>query len=457
MTPFEPIPSRAWAALAVASSTVVMIILDSGFVALAFPEIEAEFADTDRSTLSWISAGYFISLASLMLVTGRLAERIGRRRVFIGGLATYAIGAIAMALAATPVLVIAARLVQGAGAAALTPVSLAIALAEFPLSRRSTAIGGWAVIGGTSGVVAPTVGAVLVNGFGWRAPFVLLAGLLVLVAIVALRTLDADATPAKPSAIDIPSVPLAIASVGAVALVLAKVREWGLADARLVSALVLAAVAGALLLHRSRSAPGSLIDLELFRIRSYSVGAVASVFTQSGFFAFFFTAPLFFTEVWGYSVLAAGFALAFHQGVSAVVGLPLGRLADRVGVARIVGVGGLLAALSFGLLILFVDATPNLALAIVPAFALGGIGTMANGAFSTSIALREIDDATLTRASSGYYVSRRLASGLGVVVGAAILGEASGPASLDDFKMVWAFAAACYALSGLVAFADRVG
>ena len=86
-----------------------------------------------------------------------------------GGRILSAIGAIAMALAATPVLVIAARLVQGAGAAALTPVSLAIALAEFPLSRRSTAIGGWAVIGGTSGVVAPTVGAVLVNGFGWRA------------------------------------------------------------------------------------------------------------------------------------------------------------------------------------------------------------------------------------------------------------------------------------------------
>lgn len=454
METLQPIPRRAWATLGVASSTVVLIILDSGFVSLAFPEIEEEFANTERSTLSWISSGYFIALAALMLVTGRLAERIGRRRVFVGGLAIYALGAVAMALASTPLLVIAARLVQGSGAAALAPVSLAIALKEFPISRRSTAIGGWAVIGGTSGVVAPTIGAVLVDGLGWRAPFVLLAALLVIVAFVAMRALEVDPPTDTPSAIDLASIPLAIAAVGGAALVLTKARDWGL-DQRLAVTLGVSVVAGALLLHRSRSAAGSLIDLTLFKIRSYSVGSLASVFTQIGFFAFFFTAPLFFTEVWGYSVLAAGFALAFHQGVAAVVGMPLGRLADRVGVYRIVGFGGFVAALSFVLMILLVDAAPNLGLAIVPAFVLGGIGTMANGAFTTSIALRKIDDDALTRASSGYYVTRRLASGLGVVIGTAILGDASGPESLGDFKLVWAFAGACYAMSGLVAFADR--
>ena len=80
---------------------------------------------------------------------------------------------------------------------------------------------------------------------------------------------------------------------------------------------------------------------------------------------------------------------------------------------------------------------------------------MANGAFTTSIALRQIDDDTLARASSGYYVTRRLASGLGVVVGTALLGDATGPESLSAFKTVWVFAGACYAISGLVAFTDR--
>ncbi|MEM7091611.1 MAG: MFS transporter [Actinomycetota bacterium] len=455
MRTFEPIPGRAWVILGVASSTVVLIILDSGFISLAFPEIEAEFVDTGRSTLSWISSGYFIAMASLMLVTGRLAERVGRRRVFLGGLAIYALGALVMAVAPTPVSLIGARLVQGAGAAALAPVSLAIALKEFPTGRRSTAIGGWAVIGGSSGVLAPTLGAILVDAFGWRAPFVLLAALLGAVGFVATRVLEVDARPGTPPAIDLHSVPLAIAAVGGSALVLTEVRNWGLIDGRLIAAVAVAAIAAVVLLRRSRSVPGSLIDLALFRIPSYSIGSLASVFSQVGFFAFFFTAPLFFTQVWGYSVLTAGFALAFHQGVSAIVGLPLGRLADRIGVRWIVGCGGLMAAVSFVLMVSFVDSTPQLVSVVLPAFLLGGIGTMANGAFTTSIALREIGDDAMTRASSGYYVARRLASGLGVVIGAALLGDASGAQRVDDFERVWVFAAACYALSGLIAFADR--
>ncbi len=451
----EPIPGRAWLALAVASATVVIIILDSGFVSLAFPEIETEFATTDRSTLSWISSGYFIAMASLMLITGRLAERVGVRRVFLGGLATYAFGALTMAAASTPILIIGARLVQGAGAAALTPVSLAIALREFPVSRRSTAIGGWAVIGGLSGVVAPTAGAVVIDAFGWRAPFVLLVGLLLGVAFAAVRVLDADVSTDEPSPVDIPSVPLAIAAVGSAALVLTKVRDWGVDDVRIPVFILLSLAAGTFLLRRSRTAPGSLIDLGLFSIRSYSIGSVASVFTQIGFFSFFFTAPLFFTEVWGYSVLAAGLALAFHQAVSAVVGLPLGRVADRLGLRQIVGFGGILVGVSFAWMLVFVDTEANLVLAILPAFFVGGIGTMANGAFSTSIALREISDDALARASSGYYVTRRLASGLGVVVGTAILGDSAGPESLNDFKAVWVFSGLCYVISGLAAFRDR--
>lgn len=451
----EPIPPRAWAALAVASATVVLIILDSGFVSLAFPEIEAEFSTSARSTLSWVSSGYFIALASLMLVAGRLAERWGRKRVFLGGLALYAVGALLIIVAVSPAAVIAARLLQGAGAAALTPVSLAIALQEFPVSRRSTAIAGWAVIGGSSGVVAPTLGAIIVDAGGWRAPFVLLVLLLAVVAAVAARTLQPDDRPAVPSPVDLPSVPLAIFSVGAVALLLSKGPAWGWGDLRPYLAAVTALVAGPWLLVRSRTAAGSLVDLGLFSRRSFTIGSVCSAFTQLGFFSFFFTAPLFFNGVWGYSVLTAGFALALHQGVSALVGVPLGRLAESVGPRLVVGVGGLLAGSSFLWLVIAVDDSPNFVVAVLPAFLFGGVGTMANGAFSTSLALREIPDDTLARATSAYYVTRRLASGLGVVVGVMLLGDTEAAAPRSSFIWVWAFAGACYAISGLVAFADR--
>lgn len=447
----EQIPRRAWAVLAVASATVVLIILDSGFVALGFPEIEDEFVTTPRSTLSWVSSGYFISLASLMLIAGRLAERLGRRRVFLGGLSLYAVGALLMGLAPSVPVLITARFVQGAGAAALTPVSLAIALREFPVSRRSTAIGGWAVLGGSAGVVAPTLGAVLVALGGWRLPFLLLAALLILVGFAAARLLDADVASDQHHAVDLASVALTLLSVGAAALALSKARDWGLGDTRIIATLIIAIVAFPLLLRRSATAEGSLIDLNLFRVRSYAFGSLASMFTQIGFFAFFFTAPLFFTEVWQYSVLLAGFALAFHQGTSAIVGFPLGRLADRIGAASVVAIGGAVAAGSFMWMIAFVTASPNFMIAILPAFALGGIGTMANGAFTTSLALQDISNDVLARASSGYYVTRRIASGIGVVCGAAILGETSGVGSLTQFKLVWLFVGTCYALSGVAA------
>lgn len=452
----ESIPRRAWAVLAVASATVVLIILDSGFVALGFPEIEDEFRASSRSTLSWVSSGYFIALASLMLVAGRLAERMGRRTVFIGGLALYAAGALLMGLAPSAGVLIAARLVQGAGAAAMTPVSLAIALREFPTSRRSTAIGGWAMIGASSGVLAPTVGAVLVDLGGWRAPFILLAVLLVGVALIAVRVLDADVASAELEPFDLPSVPLVIASVGSAALALSKARDWGVTDGRTLAAAAVAVVAFPLLLRRSATQDGALLDLDLFRIRSYALGSVASIFTQIGFFAFFFTAPLFFTEAWGYSVLVAGMALAVQQGSSAVASVPLGRFADRVGAIHLVAFGGFIAAASFAWLAAFVGDEPNFVLAVLPAFVIGGVAAMANGALSTSLALRDIDDDTLARASSGYYVTRRLASGMGVVVGAVILGNAEGIDSIAEFKLIWIFVGACYALSGLAALAiDR--
>lgn len=398
-----------------------------------------------------MSSGYFIALASLMLFAGRLAEQVGPRRVFLAGLALYAIGALVMGLAPTVAVLIGARLLQGAGAAALTPVSLAIVLPAFPASRRSTAIGGWAMIGASSGVVAPTVGAVLVDVGGWRLPFLVLTVMLCGVALAAWRVLDTDVSPAAAPAIDLPSVPLVVLSVGGFALALSKVRDWGIVDPRLLIAVVVGSLALPALLFRSARQPGGLLDVGLFRLRSYAAGSVASIFTQIGFFGFFFTAPLFFTEAWEYSVLSAGLALAVQQGVSAVVSVPVGRLADRVGAARIVTAGGLVAAGSFIWMATLVDAQPNFWLAIFPAFVVGGAGAMANGALTTSLALRDVDDATLPRASSGYYVTRRLASGVGVVVGTAILGDAAGNETVARFKLVWIFVAACYAVSALAA------
>ena len=133
------IPRRAWLVLGVASAAVVLTMFDATFVTLAFPEIETAFDDTSRAVLAWVSTGFFVATAGLMLVAGRLADRLGARRVFVAGLIIYGVGAVAVACAPWAWWLLSARAVQGAGAASLAPVSLAMALPEFPTSRRSSA------------------------------------------------------------------------------------------------------------------------------------------------------------------------------------------------------------------------------------------------------------------------------------------------------------------------------
>jgi len=443
------IPRRAWLVLGVASAAVVLTMFDATFVTLAFPEIETAFDDTSRAVLAWVSTGFFVATAGLMLVAGRLADRLGARRVFVAGLIIYGVGAVAVACAPWAWWLLSARAVQGAGAASLAPVSLAMALPEFPTSRRSSAIPAWAVVGALSAVAAPTSGAVVVDVLGWRGPFVVLAAGAGVMVVLAVRVLRPDGR-AKRVRIDWVGVPLTIAAAGGSALLVGQGPRWGWGAApTLATLLVLAAVVPSLVWWSLRLGERALFDVGLFRHRAYAAGCAASVLTQVGFFCFLFPSPLFFTSVWGYSVLAAGFTLALQQVSAAVVGMPVGRLADRVGPGRVVFVGGLIAAASLWTFALRVGPEPAFATVVLPLFLIMGIGMMMNGSISTSAALHGLPDEALPRAGAAYYVTRRLGSGLGVAAAVAILGDRTGPDALDRYRVVWVVAGAAYLASGL--------
>ena len=137
----ERIDRRAWLALALASSTSLTVGLAVTAVNIAFPAIERDFAGASRSTLSWGLTGYSITLASLLLMGGRLADQFGRRRVFRLGTAVFVLSSLALAVAPTPAAFVAGRLGQAVGAAFASPASLTLVLSRFPVSRRTTAVG----------------------------------------------------------------------------------------------------------------------------------------------------------------------------------------------------------------------------------------------------------------------------------------------------------------------------
>ena len=247
-----------------------------------------------------------------------------------------------------------------------------------------------------------------------------------------------------------PAVPLTIVAIGSFAVALGQGSRWGWSSPITLVLCGVAAVSIPAVIQLARTRVGSLLDVSLFRRRTFAVGSLASVFTQMAFFSFFFPAPLFFTRVWGYSILAAGMMLAIQQAVSSVVGLPVGRLADRVGARPVVMLGGCLAAGALWWFALMVDGEPAFVELALPVALISGLGMMMKGSISTAAALAGLPDEALARASAGFYVTRRLASGLGVVAAAAILGERGAAVSPDRFRLVFLFSGICYAISAAV-------
>jgi MFS family permease len=175
--------------------------------------------------------------------------------------------------------------------------------------------------------------------------------------------------------------------------------------------------------------------------------------SQAGFFGFFFSIPLLLIDVWGWTTLEAGLAIAFNQFISAIVGLPAGRRSDRDGHTGVIVIGGLVAAAGYAWLALGVGAEPSVWSVLVPSFVLAGVGSMMVGGTVSAAAFHDVDDARLGRASAAYYVTRRLGSALGAIVAVAILGDRVGVDALPAFRTIWLLSAGCFLASAAVMWA----
>ena len=256
---------RAWITLAITSAASFMVSLEITIISLALPDIRAAFPEASESALSWIITGYNIGVASLLLISGWLADRFGRKRVFLFGLAVFALGSLMAGAANSAELVIASRIVQSIGGAAQFPAGLALLLPAFPLAKRQLAIGTWGAMGGLAAAVGPSVGALLVDGFGWRVVFLVNVPVAVLALIVGARELDESVAEGVPSSVDLISVPLASIGVGAVILGIVQGEDWGWSSSQTVASFVVGAALIVVFVLRSRRHPAPLFDLELFQ------------------------------------------------------------------------------------------------------------------------------------------------------------------------------------------------
>jgi EmrB/QacA subfamily drug resistance transporter len=441
---------RAGALVAICGGAF-LAFLDTTIVNTSFPDIRRGFSDASPAELSWILDGYFIVLAALLVPAGGLADRLGRRRVFLGGVAFFVAASVACAAAPTWELLVAARVLQGIGAAIAIPSSVALLLPLFPPERRAAGVGIWGAAAALAAAIGPPLGGVLVEVADWRWIFLVNLPLGAGVLFAGFRALDESRDPAATRLPDLPGAALAAVALGLLALGLVEGNNWGWTSIEVLGAFAGAAALTVVVGRRCVRHPRPVVDLSLFRIGSFRDGTLGTLLFSAAFFSMILGNILFLTGVWGYSVLDAGLAVAPGPLASAIVAGPAGRLADRFGHRALIVPGTLVYAV--GLLVLrSAGLEPDYAGTWLPGQLLVGIGI--GLAFPTlgAAAAADIPPARFGVASAVTGAGRQLGAVLGTALLIAIVGEpetVAAAAQVADDAYVFGIAAAL--LAGVVA------
>ena len=442
---------RSLAVLAVTSVAVFMSFLDATIVNIAFPSIRASVPEASLGDLSWVINAYNIVFAALLVPAGRLGDRIGRKRVFLGGVVLFLAASVACGLAPSVGALSAARVVQAIGAAALVPSSLGLLLPEFPLERRATATALWGATGGIAAATGPALGGVLVEWADWRAVFFvnLFIGL---PALIPARRLLHEHREEHASPFPSPlGILLLIGAIGTLSLALVQGGTWGWGSARIVAAFAASAILTAAFLAQSARSPRPVVELALFRVRSFAVANLGAFVFALAFYALLLSNALFLTGVWHWSTIEAGFGLTPGPIMATLCSPLAGRISDRFGQRVVAAPGGLLFALGCALFATRIGAEPHYVSAFLPATLLTGAGVgLTFGGFA-SAAVAELPRSRFSTGSAVFATLRQIGAVVGIAVLVALL--TAGGADVATFHHVWGLMALAGLGSGAAALA----
>lgn len=342
--------ARERATLVAAVLGLSVTILDETVVFVALPAMERELA-LGLDGQQWVVNGYLLTLSAFLLLGGALADRFGRRRVFVLGLAGFGGASLACALAPSGETLIGFRLVQGLAAAMLMPSTLALIAGCFEGEARKAAIGSWSAWGGVAAAVGPLVGGVLIDAFSWRAIFLL--SLPIVAAAVALtwwRVEESRAGDAGAGGLDGVGAALAALALAGLSLGLIRIPGAGLGAATVIGSLAGAVVAAAAFIVRERRTPQPMLPLGLFRIRNFTAANAATLALYGAFNGNFFILVIYLQTALGYSPLQAGAASVPLTVVMVGLASRLGRLTAPLGPRRPMVAGLVLVAAGLAVL-----------------------------------------------------------------------------------------------------------
>jgi DHA2 family methylenomycin A resistance protein-like MFS transporter len=410
------------AVLALICTGYFMVILDATVTNVALPSIGRGLHGSVTG-LQWVVDAYTLSFAAFLLTGGALAERFGGRRLFTGGLAVFGAASAACGLAPTLGVLVAARLVQGIGAAVLVPSSLLLLQAAFAdPGARARALGLWGAIAGVGAASGPIVGGVLVTAWSWRGAFLLNLPFAIGALLAAPRL--APATRPRPRAVDLGGQVLAVAGLGTLTAALVSAGRLGWAAPVVLGGCAVSAAAWAAFAAVEHRGSDPMLPLRLFARPGFRTGTVVGLLINLGFYGQLFVMSLYFQDVRGYSALRTGLALLPEAALLMVASALSGRLIARAGPRFPMLAGLLLGGAGLTGLVAAGTHTPYLVL-VLPMIAAGS--GMALTMPAATSAVLEAAPADRGGIASGVVNAARQAGG---VLGVAVLGSlVSGPAA----------------------------
>jgi EmrB/QacA subfamily drug resistance transporter len=452
--------ARKWWTLAAVAFGLFMIMLDNTVVNVALPSIAADL-QIGLSELEWIVTGYALTFASLMLTGGKLADLLGRRRIFIVGLAIFTVSSLVCGLAGSGELLIGARVVQGAGAALMNPATLSIIAATFPPRQRGMAIGIWAGVSALALAIGPLVGGLLTEHINWSWIFFVNVPIGVLAIVASLLLIPESKDESAEQRLDLPG--LATSAIGLFALTygLIEANAYGWTSGRILGAFAVAVtmLVAFVLLETHQRLP--MLDLSLFRSGTFAGANLAVLLVALAMFGVFFFVSLYMQGVLGYSAVKTGAAFLPMTILIVLVAPIAGRSSDRFGSRWLMTSGMILIAVQ--LLYFSRLGVEETYWNLLPAMILGGFGMSLVMTPSAAAAVRALPVDKSGVGSAVLNAFRQVGGSMGVALMGAIMahrvGGVEGPELfrnkqlfVDGFSTALTVAALIAVLGAVVSF-----
>lgn len=331
--------------LALVVTVAFIDLLDASIVNVALPQISSHLHVTEQS-LQWVASAYLLTYGGFLLLGGRAADLLGRRRLLVAGTTVFGVSSLVCGLAGSEGVLIGARLVQGAGAAMMTPAGLSVLTTSFHTrADRVKALGAWGGVGAASGAAGAIFGGVLTSEASWRWVFFVNIPFVVAILVLTFELVDGE-RPKAPSLREFDSIGAGLITAGMLLLVYALVNAptdgWG--EARTIGGLAGAVMLIVLFLLNERRHSNPLVPLSLFKIKGLGEADVTQILAIAGMYTMFFLLTLYMQEVLGYSAVRAGLS---YLPLTAAIGIGAGVTTNaipKIGTRPLIAAGALLGA-----------------------------------------------------------------------------------------------------------------